>query len=558
MYLNGVSVSTRTTSYTSTIGNVFYVGCAWYATDRDFQGYISDARLVKGTAVYTATFIPPTEGLTAISGSGYDTSLLACSLPYIADGSGNHTVTANGNTHTKRFGPYTYSNYSASSNGASVYFDGSGDYLTIASGASELDLGTGDFTIESWVYPEEISTNYPTFLGSVSGWNAGASGHRFDNTGYAGKFWFGLNGAGGVSNGDPFMASANTYPHNVWYHYVITRSGNTWRMFVNGNLQEVQTYSGSYNLNYGGTRMGYSTWDGGNGYYKGFVSDLRVVKGSIITAYQTSSTTEGDQIFTPPTSPLTAVANTQLLTCNDAPNVFNAAGSSNEITLVGNTQSSTAQKKHASASMLFDGSGDAITIGDDINLDFGSDPFTWEGWYRADDVSGDRYIISMSGGTFNAGPSHVGVNFYNGNWRAGGFNDKYAVGTTGIETNVWHHFALCHNNRQLQFYIDGTQVGNTIDVTSDTFDCGGNFRIGSFHSNTGSGNWDGYLEDIRISKGLSRYPFIPFSTTLSASDVSGTQLLACHAASVTTEGTGGLTINTTSTPTVTDFGPHPE
>ena len=43
-----------------------------------------------------------------------------------------------------------------------------------------------------------------------------------------------------------------------------------------------------------------------------------VIKGSIPTEYQTSSTTAGTQIFTTPTEPLTAVTNTKLLCCNSS------------------------------------------------------------------------------------------------------------------------------------------------------------------------------------------------------------------------------------------------
>ena len=33
----------------------------------------------------------------------------------------------------------------------SVYFDGTGDYLTIGE-SSDFTLGTDDFTVESWIY----------------------------------------------------------------------------------------------------------------------------------------------------------------------------------------------------------------------------------------------------------------------------------------------------------------------------------------------------------------------------------------------------------------------
>ena len=106
-YIDGILAGSHTfTETASTTGQLLRVGADTNTTPaRRMIGYLTDVRIVKGSQVYTSTFTPPTSRLTAIT----NTKLLACSLPYIADGSGNHTVTANGNTHTRRFGPYDLS-----------------------------------------------------------------------------------------------------------------------------------------------------------------------------------------------------------------------------------------------------------------------------------------------------------------------------------------------------------------------------------------------------------------------------------------------------------------
>ena len=69
----------------------------------DLNGYISNVRVVKGTAVYTAAFTPPTAPLTAISG----TSLLTCQNNYFKDNSSNaFAVTANGNANPNLLNPF--------------------------------------------------------------------------------------------------------------------------------------------------------------------------------------------------------------------------------------------------------------------------------------------------------------------------------------------------------------------------------------------------------------------------------------------------------------------
>lgn len=231
-------------------------------------------------------------------------------------------------------------------------FDGTSQYLSVPS-ATQLDFGTGDFTIECWVYSTSIANNYPTFLGSVTGWSAGASGHRFNNTGQANKFSFHLNGAG-----DPFIVSTNTFSFNTWYHYALTRSGNTWKMYINGSLEATGTYSGSYNLGLGGARIGWSTWDGAGGYYKGSVSNLRVVKG--VTVYTGN--------FTVPSGPLTVTQSagtnisaitgvqTSLLTLQNATIVDNSTYAAT-ITNTGSVVTSTTNAPLASVLAIGGGTG---------------------------------------------------------------------------------------------------------------------------------------------------------------------------------------------------------
>ena len=67
--------------------------------------YISNLRAVKGTAVYTSNFTPPTSALTNISG----TVLLCCqsSTSTTAAAVSPGTLTANGNPTAQTFGPFT-------------------------------------------------------------------------------------------------------------------------------------------------------------------------------------------------------------------------------------------------------------------------------------------------------------------------------------------------------------------------------------------------------------------------------------------------------------------
>ena len=243
----------------------------------------------------------------------------------------NHSVTFTGtaqiSTARSKFG------------GSSLLVDGDSDYINMAA-HSGLDFGTGDFTVECWVYAETTSALYPSFLSSVTGWSSGASGHRYDNSGQGNKFSFHLNPS------DPFLSTTNTFSHDTWYHYALTRSGNTWRMFINGVQEASTTSSSSYNMGLGGLRVGQASWDGANGYFKGNVDDIRLTKG---LARYTSS-------FTPPSSAhLTSAGdvNKQVLINSTADGVAIGTGGIN-------------QARISKAWVEFDGSG--ITINASYNV----------------------------------------------------------------------------------------------------------------------------------------------------------------------------------------------
>ena len=93
-------------------------------------GYMSDIRILNGTAAYTSNFTPPTQPLTAIT----NTKFLLGRLPYFKDQStSNHAITVGGDASLKPFSSFDNAAYSEASHGASAYFDGTGDYLNLQS-----------------------------------------------------------------------------------------------------------------------------------------------------------------------------------------------------------------------------------------------------------------------------------------------------------------------------------------------------------------------------------------------------------------------------------------
>ena len=171
---DGTTSVADTTNITST---EFAIG-RYYSNDYTLDGYISNFRVVKGTAVYTGAFTKPTTPLTDIT----NTVLLTCRENRFRDASseGNTVSIGAGTPKIKPFSPFAPSaEYDSAVNGGSGYFDGTTDYLRLPS-SSDFDF-SGSFTIEVWVYIEDLSTSR-TILGTCA------------NVGNAGGIYFGTSG----------------------------------------------------------------------------------------------------------------------------------------------------------------------------------------------------------------------------------------------------------------------------------------------------------------------------------------------------------------------------
>ena len=229
-----------------------------------------------------------------------------------------------------------------------VSFDGSGDYLQIGQ-TTDLNFGTGDFTIESFFYVSDTSNSDQALISSgAASFASGAITFKAWNTFYGNEVVvqpYDYN-----SGGTPIVRSGRI-ASNKWHHVAYTRSGNDHMLFIDGELKDTTTSSISINFNDNNyTMIGFSNLDSSNGYMDGFISNLRVIKG---TALYTSD-------FTPPTTPLTNVTNTKLLCCQSNSSANSAAVTPGTFSNSGTTYSSNLSGAIAGspydATQMFDGS----------------------------------------------------------------------------------------------------------------------------------------------------------------------------------------------------------
>jgi hypothetical protein len=372
--------------------------------------------------------------------------------------------------------------------GASGYFDGSTGYLSLT-GNNSFQFGTGDFTVEMWVYISANAANQQTFL-DIRG---AATATPFTFGIYQSKLLF-YDGA--------VRQSSATVTSGQWYHFAACRSNGTLRLFIDG----ISYYSASSATNFTtGANSIYigRGFDSAAYYTNGYIDDLRI---SRFARYVSN--------FAPPTAALPTTASstvadpyynyTSLLLhmdgANASTNFVDSGPNALAVTAVGNAQISTTQNKFGGASGYFDGSGDYLSLAATTAFGFGTGDYTAECWiYISGNQGTDRQLID-----FRPSPSVPGVLFISPSNKLTFWNGTAIGGTgTALTTGVWYHVALCRSSGTTRCFLNGTLEWSTsvaMDFTSSrSLGIGAYLPIGASVA-----VFLGYIDDLRITK-YARY-----------------------------------------------------
>jgi hypothetical protein len=490
IFVNGSRGASSTITKNFSATDPFYIGSS--ATPGDYlTGYISNLRTVKGASVYDptqTTLTIPTAPLTAIT----NTQLLTCQSNRFIDNSTNaFAITRNGNVSVQAFSPFNpTSAYSTSSVGGSGYFDGSGDYLTAPDSAAS-EIGASNFCVEGWFYPTVSSASYQTVFCKNQAGISGGFGPIYITflsgvlRAYSGSTtaW---NVLSNVTIGTPQL--------NAWNHFVVCRSGANWGLYLNGTRNN--TASSTATLLNNTANYGIGAQPDGAETTTGYLSGIRLVIGSSV--YDPTQST-----LTVPTAPLTAISGTSLLLNYTNAGIYDAT-SKNDLETVGNAQISTTQSKFGGSSMYFDGTGDYL-VTDAPSTDlfaFGSGDFTIEFWVYFNSVSG--FPVPYDGRASGANSTTPTIYLVSGTIRYYVSAADRITGST-LSASTWYHVAICRVASQTKMFIDGTQVGSTYADTTVYTNTVNRPIIGGDGNAPGSNGLNGYIDDLRITKGIARY-----------------------------------------------------
>jgi hypothetical protein len=277
LYANGKLVASDTLDASVTMLDKTYDHIIGYqrfvGSGNAFDGLISDFKIDVGTAHYTAEFTPPAAPLSS-SGSelhikGTDASIIDKSQGSNLKLVGNTT----GSTTQVKF-----------ANTKSTYFDGTGDYIEGPT-VSDLNIGTGDFTAECWIYETTLNTNKGIWDGRSTGSTTDGFTFTRINTD-AFRIW----------SGSALITTDPVTIQNTWVHCAVVRYNGTLTIYINGSSSGTPV-SNSTNFSNSGTFIigagRHSTTATPTAFITGYIQDLRVSNYARYTAN-----------FTPPTASL--------------------------------------------------------------------------------------------------------------------------------------------------------------------------------------------------------------------------------------------------------------
>ena len=403
---------------------------------------------------------------------------------------------------------------------SSLVCDGDTDGVSFPSDP-DFNLGTGDFTVEGWFRPIDATNK------NMIAWGGSVRGVVYLDV--SAVLTLATSGVNRIVGG-----SMTTSPP-TWNHVAVVRRGLVFEMFLNG-VSVGTNAPASQNFDQALIAVGYNPGAAANSMWHGWIDDVRITKG---TAIYTANFTPPERAH--PMPPQSAFSSgSRLLQFDEISRADNAvipssllldfngidglAGSpeyrsqdanSQLVTFLSDAQLDIAQFKFGQSSLLVAGTSDGVTVPDNEVYNFGRHDFTLEMWVRfnASPTANKMFIGQWNGSQL----SWVWL-IVSGLLRFDRSTNGTAQGTMVSNawvpvSNQWYHIAIVRNGTQMQQLIDGVPQG----APSSTIGSGvlhnstATVEIGWYTA--GAFGHDGWIDDVRVTKGTARYafntPFVP-------------------------------------------------
>ena len=194
---------------------------------------------------------------------------------------------------------------------------------------------------------------------------------------------------------------------------------------------------------------------------------------------------------------------------NGSTTIVDSSESPKAITRVGNTSISTAQSKFGGSSIYFDGAGDALNLPASTDWSLGS-TWTVECYVYAEAIptSGQpscRFLMIGANGSTSA-------RYFSFNSVGNIYTSTFGTGIVGMvapagsmEAGRWMHLAFCVDNGTGYIFKDGQMILGPVSGVSPQVQALDTFRIGYDIVGTVDYNFNGYIDELRITNGEALY-----------------------------------------------------
>ena len=351
--------------------------------------------------------------------------------------------------------------------GASGYFDGTGDYVSIPN-SSLFAFGSGDFTIEFWLKTTDTAGGLLNLTGGTTGyWQLSL---------YNGSLYWQTT----RDTTNLHIISATSVLDGAWHHIAVTRQGTTNRVYFDGSQAASATDSTNYSGSGGSLFIGR---DSAGSDLNAYIDDLRISRFARYVSNFTPPAAALPDIYNPNTSlPVSGAA--LWLAGDDSSTLYTDAGSS-AVTksgdLVyqwsdksGNSRNATqatsgnrptwvapANARNNLGAVGFDGTSQFLNLASDP---IGANDYTIEFWMKQEATTASYWVILDSRVSGNAigypvilyNNSSTALSFYNNGWLL----------SATVSVSTWTHVAITRSSGTIRMFINGSIASSGTDTSS--------------------------------------------------------------------------------------------
>ena len=376
---------------------------------------------------------------------------------------------------------------------------------------TDFELGSGDFTLEAYVYQSNAAGTGSNSHAIINKWNNSGTSKSYalritSSSGQKYQFIWSTDGSANNS-----ITSTDLISVNRWHHVAVVNDGGTITLYINGKSQSSTGTAGTLYDSSVELKIGRTDADSGSQYFDGYIQDVRVYKGA---AKYTSD------FVVPSTSP------------DIIPDTPSGVSGSSKLT------------KITDGAVSFDGPTNGASVGtgyltipssNSSDFNFGTGDFTWEAFVYCDDWTGgssnqDQFVIHhepTAGGDGSGLFVSGGQSYYYSN------KDSSRNIITGpvLGDRRWYHIAASRESGTLRLFVDGVSVGSAsyTDSYADAI-----FTLGR-NENNNKNQFRGFISNFRVIKGTALYTSRFTPPTAPLTNVTNTKLLCCQSPTSATE-----------------------